>query len=115
MIDNTRERRKDKIDVHWKIFYESCLPRHIKYDFIGKLETVRKDTECLMPRITDTPFKFPESGAHGPSSLHLDGGKNTLDLVYDFLHNQLTREQLLGILKVYELDCTMFGFNCLEL
>ena len=37
-------------DVHWRPYYESCHPCHIKYDFIGKFETLHEDAAYVLNR-----------------------------------------------------------------
>ncbi|XP_060582561.1 carbohydrate sulfotransferase 11-like [Ruditapes philippinarum] len=50
---------------HWKPFKDICHPCYIKYDFIGKYESIEEDVGYLLKMLNvQNRFKFPEREKH---------------------------------------------------
>ena len=52
---------KDKVhemDVHWRPQYLECNPCQIKFDFIGKLETISRDANFAMKKFYGVPVNY---------------------------------------------------------
>ncbi|KAM4013377.1 carbohydrate sulfotransferase 8-like isoform 2-T2 [Anomaloglossus baeobatrachus] len=50
-----------EMDVHWRPMHYLCDPCNINYDFLGKLETVKKDSDYVL-KVLGAPsaLKYPE-------------------------------------------------------
>ncbi|CAJ0965812.1 unnamed protein product [Ranitomeya imitator] len=50
-----------QMDVHWRPMHYLCDPCNINYDFLGKLETVKKDSDYILKALgAPSALKFPE-------------------------------------------------------
>ena len=43
------------VDEHFRRQYEKCLPCHVHYDYIGKMETFRQDAEFILRSVHVDP------------------------------------------------------------
>ena len=62
----------EEYNPHWGSYTQLCYPAHIHYDFIGKFETLNKDTKYILHMIDPAvcPLHFPEL-SHKSTSNHL--------------------------------------------
>lgn len=102
-------------NVHWRTYQDLCLPCHIKYDFIGTLETLDTDARCIVPRITQDMIDFPAPGFYGPTSIGQSGSENQGKEFMNFLHHDLSGAELAELKKIYIKDCQMFAYPCMDL
>ena len=102
----------DDVNVHWGTFQNICLPCKIKYDFVGKLETVDTDVNCLLPWISNNSVSFLKPGVIGPSSLKSKRETTSISMIRSLLYKNISSIQLKGLLGIYGTDCKMFGYNC---
>lgn len=92
---------KRELDFHWKPMVDICLPCSIKYDFIGRFETMQQDIDFLLHKLNKDEFgQFFEKTK--PYS--------TSQLVKRFM-DQLTPLQLSQLYQVYEQDFKVFGYD----
>ena len=103
------------LDLHWKTYQDTCLPCKIKYNYIGKFETLNEDFKCLAYKMTHDAVSFPGIGQHGHTSAHHDQAKTTDDLQKTYIYSNLTRHHLQGLGKLYDTDCKVFSYSCLDL
>lgn len=85
---------------HWKPVSELCLPCTIRYNVIGKYETLMDDAWLVLEKARLGWIGFPRS--ERPSS--------TTSLVEEFF-NQLTQEELMHLYHIYELDFRLFDYH----
>ena len=84
-----------KMNVHWKPQYLECNPCQIKFDFIGKLETIRRDTEFVMKKFYGIPVQnIPHRNKKGIPNPDLS----------------LPGPDIRALLKLYERDFMYFGY-----
>ena len=103
------------VNLHWRTFQDTCLPCKIQYDFVGKLESLDTDVKCLLPRVTNLTYTFPESGVNGPSSAQSRRETTSHSMVTSLIYSNISQEQRMVLLEIYGLDCQMFGYNCEEI
>ncbi|XP_070579573.1 carbohydrate sulfotransferase 11-like [Ptychodera flava] len=84
---------------HWDTYFESCDPCRIKYDFIGKFDTLYPDIDYLSNALHVT-FDFAKTARHAT---------NSSSRIRKF-YSLLTREQILGLYRMYYDDFMLFGF-----
>lgn len=95
------ETEKESIfNEHWRQVYRLCHPCQVKYDFIGKLETLETDAEHLLKLLkVDHLIRFP-SGAQN---------KTAASWERDWFA-QIPISTQRQLYKLYELDFELFGY-----
>lgn len=93
-------RKWGEYDEHWRPFTQTCFPCGIRYDVIGKYETLVEDSERFLRLI----------GA--PENLHYPpyNPRNTSSLLPHYL-DTLTPRQLIGLHTTYKMDLEMFNYK----
>ncbi|KAJ1520042.1 hypothetical protein ONE63_004271 [Megalurothrips usitatus] len=92
-----------EFNEHWKPINQLCAPCAIRYDIIGKYETLYEDADYLLNQLGEPPAAFPRF-AH-PSNTTSTLGKYFGSLTVDLLRK---------IFSVYETDFRLFGYNLQE-
>lgn len=47
-------------DIHWSHYIDVCNPCQVNYNFVGKLDSLKQDVNCILPRLGMGPwFPFP--------------------------------------------------------
>ena len=92
---------RQRYDEHWRPIVDLCHPCNIKYDVIGKYETLKDDTWTVMSKtnLTHLAHLFAPSCSHGKT-------KNMIEKYT----NQLTQEELMHLYQLYALDFKMFKY-----
>lgn len=103
---------------HWRPYYAHCDYCDIKYDMIGRLETMEADLKYLayMNNITflltneSSSYHVHPSGGHryAPSKKLSDAEKDKKVIDY---FSQLSATQLDNLYDMYRLDFEMFGYS----
>ncbi|XP_026290551.1 carbohydrate sulfotransferase 11 [Frankliniella occidentalis] len=88
---------------HWKPIHQLCAPCAIRYDIIGKYETLYDDADYLLHQLGEPTSAFPRY-AH-PSNTTATLGKYFGTLSVDLLRKMYS---------VYETDFRLFGYNLQE-
>ena len=97
-------------DHHWRSIFEDCDPCTMKYDFVLRLETLKKDYRILASYIL-RPRWLRESVPHlsQMKSGLSDPDANTLDGLWRFQEVDI---KVLETLKVlYDNDLQLFGYS----
>lgn len=101
VIDEWKERDEKPVDVHWRSMVDLCHPCSIKYDVIGKFETMQKDVDYLLNQLGEDKigqyFKAYEPYA-------------TSSLVKDFMQ-EISKKQWNALLRIYRDDFDIFGYD----
>lgn len=99
--------KRDILDVHWRPVVDLCLPCVMRYDFVGKFETLNRDVEYLLQKINrgDLIRLFT------PSTKDADTirPKTTLSLWKQYM-KQLSDQQLSQLNGMFGDDFTLFGY-----
>ncbi|XP_034230799.1 carbohydrate sulfotransferase 11 [Thrips palmi] len=88
---------------HWKPIHQLCAPCALRYDIIGKYETLYEDADYLLHQLGESPSAFPRFAR--PSNTTATLGKYFGSLTVDLLRK---------IYSVYEIDFRLFGYNLQE-
>ncbi|XP_072041420.1 carbohydrate sulfotransferase 14-like [Amphiura filiformis] len=110
------------MDDHWREMYRICSPCAIKYNFIGKLETINKDSTYILSHIGATNLTSRVS----TYILSHIGATNLTSIVQTKAHHatnssmasrvqkayeQVTEEDVLQFEKRFEQDMVLFGYE----
>lgn len=101
IVDANKSRKR--LDRHWRSSLKLCNPCEIKYDVIGKYETIDEDSNNILKMINfDNVLKFPASrkGVVGDTRAKMKE-----------YYGQLTKKQLMDIWSVYNLENEMFDLK----
>nr|SVE94461.1 EOG090X0C3N [Simocephalus serrulatus] len=86
---------------HWRPMVDLCLPCTIQYNVIGKYETLMDDAWLVLEKAQLSRLvSFPRS----------DRPSNTNSLIEEYT-SQLSREELLHLYHVYEMDFRLFDYH----
>ena len=93
-----------RMDVHWQKFHKLCYPCDIRYDFIGKYESLTGDAAEFLSMIgaRDT-VRFPGIGK-------APRGRETQSLMERYF-SQITGEQLNKLWHIYADDYELFNYS----
>lgn len=92
--------RENIFNEHWRQVYRLCHPCQVKYDFIGKLETLETDAEDLLKLMeVDHLLRFP-SGARNRTAASWERDWFT----------QIPISMRRELYKLYEPDFKLFGY-----
>ena len=87
-------------DRHWKPFYQMCNPCGINYDHIVKMETIKDDSDFLMPLLWNTSVSFPNRNrAENKVSF---GSVSISDIPVNMQQN---------IVDTYDIDMKLFDYE----
>lgn len=84
---------------HWQRVTDLCHPCLIKYDFIGKYDTLTEDSNFLLKHF-QTNFDFPLLTKPSTTLSNLKKYYNTLD-----------KNAIYKLYKIYEMDFRLFGYD----
>jgi len=93
-----------KFDDHWKPMYMQCMPCHIQYRVIARLETLSADSAHILQSI-GVSSRLPKS--------HTTQGKTTNNLVSTF-YSEINSELLSKLYNLYKFDFLLFNFSATE-
>ncbi|KAM9190247.1 carbohydrate sulfotransferase 8-like [Mergus octosetaceus] len=93
------------LDIHWKPMFLLCDPCNIRYDILGKYETLGLDSEHVLKAIgAPESLQYPSLKRYG-SEKRTNG-----DITLEYLR-QLNSEQIEKIKKLYEMDFLLFNYT----
>ena len=88
--------RPPHFNSHWEMYHKLCQPCAIKYDFIGKYETMSQDVSYVLERI-GVNISFPQRYQHSTfPKMYLTG---------------TSRADLRKIRELYAMDYELFGYK----
>ncbi|XP_037546234.1 carbohydrate sulfotransferase 12 [Nematolebias whitei] len=99
LVDPETE-RENIFNEHWRQVYRLCHPCQVKYDFIGRLETLETDSEHLLKLLNvDHLLRFPL------------GSRNRTEASWEQdWFSQIPVAKRKELYKLYEPDFEMFGY-----
>ncbi|NXC39580.1 CHST9 sulfotransferase, partial [Penelope pileata] len=93
------------LDIHWKPMFLLCDPCNIRYDILGKYETLGLDSERVLKAIgAPKSLQYPSLKKYG-SDKRTNG-----DITVEYLR-QLSSEQIEKIKKLYQMDFLLFNYT----
>lgn len=101
-----------KVDRHWQPYYVRCAYCQVPYGAVGRLETFDEDAEFVF-RSSNLTRTIPVAEASSRRNIargragHRDGGGDKVRAYF----SRLSREQKLGLYKLYQIDFEMFGYS----
>ncbi|XP_071502617.1 carbohydrate sulfotransferase 11-like [Diadema antillarum] len=99
--DSTMEKNE-----HWQDMHELCFPCHIKYDFVGKYETLKPDADYFM-RLIGAPSNNEFPDPHKKPTYSSD--RKTLQLKYSSVSD--SQLQHLSQNPGLAVDLMLFGYS----
>ncbi|XKL59658.1 hypothetical protein PGB90_000674 [Kerria lacca] len=84
---------------HWKPISELCYPCLVKYDFIGKYETLQSDAEFLLHAINESRIKFPRVRASNSTSQIIS------------YYSSLSPQIIARLYNIFILDFKLFSYS----
>ncbi len=87
------------LNEHWKPVSELCYPCLIRYDFIGKYETLQSDAEFLLNAVNESRIKFPKVRI-----------SNTTSQIIKY-YNSLPSRIIARLYNIFVLDFKLFSYT----
>ena len=89
-------------DVHWRPFYQICHPCWLRYNFIGKYETLDDDVNFILEELgVRHLLNFPEKPRSKTSK--------TVDILKSMFAN-ISSEAIHDLWRLYSVDYSLFGY-----
>ena len=102
---------KEKISPpswHWWPFSDVCKLNDINYNFIGKIESLEQDVECLLQHFPGYT-KFQNIRDKMKSKVNAQGHHNA-NMTMEYF-SQLSKHDIRNLYKMYETDFVMGGYE----
>lgn len=104
LIDLHKKVGESTFNPHWRSIHKLCFPCFIKFDFIGKFETLVQDSNQILNIINATEITtFEEDGR--------DKYKEKSAAIMNQYFNLLTKKQVKGLYEIYRYDFEAFGYE----
>ena len=93
-----------KLDEHWDVVYDLCTPCSIKYNFIGKMETLLDDARQVLTELgLQNETEFPVNATDKYK-------KNILDEMKSY-YSHITLDSISKLIKIYKKDFEIFNYS----
>ncbi|XP_006817749.2 carbohydrate sulfotransferase 9-like [Saccoglossus kowalevskii] len=94
----------DLFDGHWGLIKNHCNPCNVKFDFLGKFETLSEDVDGILRKINASEVAdFSSYVPHRTNS-------SSIDTVTDHF-SHLTEQQIEGLYAKYKIDFDLFDYD----
>jgi chondroitin 4-sulfotransferase 11 len=93
-----------EFESHWIPMYLQCMPCHIQYSIIARLDTLTVDSDQI--------FKSMAVSAQLPRS-HVTQGRTTDNTVATY-YSQISKDLLDKLYNIYKFDFLLFNYNGVE-
>lgn len=92
------------LNEHWQIMHNLCTPCSMKYNFIGKMETLLEDAEEVLSQIGwNDKVNFPANAT--------DKYKERTNAIMKEYYGQVSRESIDRLYEIYRPDFLAFGYR----
>ncbi|XP_060082231.1 carbohydrate sulfotransferase 11-like [Ylistrum balloti] len=99
------DKKTEHLNDHWDRYTTLCRPCLVKYDFIGKFETLSRDADYILRDIgAPTEVRFPSRSKKHNSTIET---VKTVDKYY----SQVPAEYIKKLWKSYRSDFDLFGYS----
>jgi len=99
--DSILDTKVTNLNGNWKPIYNRCMPCHINYDIIGRLDSIDFDSKEILKNI-GLEDRFPKTNVINNKSS---------DMEIEEYFSQLDKETLDKLYKVYEMDFVLFNYT----
>ena len=102
MLQYLKSKKPQTFQEHWRPIYHLCHPCSLDYDYIGRFDRLKQDSEKILLKAFSTSggsVKFPSVAK-----------SNTANLVNEYLKN-VTPETISDTLEIYKMDYDLFGYH----
>ncbi|XP_072020896.1 carbohydrate sulfotransferase 11-like [Amphiura filiformis] len=90
---------------HWKSVYDSCFPCDVKYDVIGRFETLETDAKYILKLIgKGQTIHFPQAEQSSPTN-------SSKPEVLKEYYSKVSRRDMKKLYAKYKLDFELFGYS----
>ncbi|XP_044918189.1 carbohydrate sulfotransferase 11 isoform X2 [Felis catus] len=94
--------REEPFNEHWQTVHSLCHPCHIRYDLVGKYETLEEDSNYVLRLAgVGSYLKFPT---------YAKSTRTTDEMTTEFFQN-ISSEHQTQLYEVYKLDFLMFNYS----
>lgn len=94
--------REEPFNEHWQTVHSLCHPCHIRYDLVGKYETLEEDSNYVLQLAgVGGSLKFPT---------YAKSTRTTDEMTTEFFQN-ISSEHQTQLYEVYKLDFLMFNYS----
>nr|XP_040134951.1 carbohydrate sulfotransferase 11 isoform X1 [Ictidomys tridecemlineatus] len=94
--------REEPFNEHWQTVHSLCHPCHIRYDLVGKYETLEEDSNYVLQLAgVGGALKFPT---------YAKSTRTTDEMTTEFFQN-ISSEHQTQLYEVYKLDFLMFNYS----
>ena len=90
-----------KFEPHWIPIYLQCMPCHIQYTILARLDTLTEDSEQIFKSI-QLPAQLPRS--------HVTQG-NTTDNTISSYYSTISKDLLNKLFNIYKFDFLLFNYT----
>ncbi|KAH9492025.1 Carbohydrate sulfotransferase 11 [Bulinus truncatus] len=97
--------KKIPMNEHWDRFYHICAPCQMKYDFVGKLESIETDFDFLLSHI------IKDFSVRLPSRSDLKYTYNQTNVFIKEFYSQLSRRDVIKMYQMYKKDFLLFNYS----
>ncbi|KAJ8373647.1 hypothetical protein SKAU_G00042270 [Synaphobranchus kaupii] len=94
--------REGPLNEHWETVYSLCHPCHIRYDLVGKYETLEDDSNYVL--------RLAGVGEYLRFPTYAKSTRTTDQMAAEFFHNISARQQA-QLYQLYKLDFLMFNYS----
>ena len=96
-------RNRESFNPHWEPYHDLCHPCRFKYNFIGKMETMRTDTRFILQRLTN-------SSSCQPLPSYLKQSPKTRQIMSQYYAN-VSKQEIRALSDVYKMDSQLFDYE----
>ncbi|KAM4690498.1 carbohydrate sulfotransferase 9-like [Rhinophrynus dorsalis] len=98
------QQKASTLDIHWIPMHYLCDPCNIKYDILGKFQTLKKDSDYVLKTIgAPDDLKYPEIKQYNETRTDTD--------IASKYFTQLPLNLFQLLVDVYRLDFMLFGYS----
>lgn len=94
-----------KTNEHWERFHILCNPCLINYDFIGKLETIERDSQFILDKLSLSEW------IKMPSRSELKYATELTNSYMEQFYGNISRHSLVQLFKKYHADFLIFNYT----
>lgn len=92
------------LDEHWRIIHSLCNPCTMKYNFVGKMETLVEDAEQVLKEVgADKLVQFPSNAT--------DKYQVKINELMKKYYSSMPAEVITQLYEIYEDDFVSFGYD----
>ena len=99
-----------KFNEHWLPYFLLCTPCHVRYNVIGKTETINEDSSYIMQKLKEHGVFLTDQEKGSLQHTHKTGNKSTTSKSQNYF-SQIPRRMVKSLYTRYYFDFLMFGYD----